>query len=164
MSTATASDFEVASARPLLMPLISAAGCVALADWLFYGWQPGISLALFLGVLGVVAIATNRRSTPRNIQIVMSAAFIAGLLALVEDISDLSGIVGTLATALFVIVITAGEIRCREIWRIYSVGNDGFLSGGDRCSSPVSDQHRINLSLDRDLRRTVSACAYPVAR
>jgi len=51
MSIATASDLEIAPARPLLMPLASAAACVALADWLLYGWEIGISLALLLGVL-----------------------------------------------------------------------------------------------------------------
>ena len=52
MPIATASDLEMAPARPLLMPLLSAIACVALADWLLYDWQIGISLALFLGVLG----------------------------------------------------------------------------------------------------------------
>ena len=58
MSIAAASDFEIAPApaRPLLTPLMLAIACVGLADWLFYGWQIGISLALFLGVLGVVAM------------------------------------------------------------------------------------------------------------
>ena len=86
-----------------------AAACAALADWLFYGREVGISLALFLGVLGVVAIAANRvRATPKT-RIVMTAVFIAGLLPLVEDVSLLSAIVGTLATAMFVIVMTASE-------------------------------------------------------
>ena len=80
MSIATASDFEVAPTRPLLRPLISATACVALADWLFYGWQIGISLALFFGVLGVVAVASNRGQATRNNQIAMSALFVAGLL------------------------------------------------------------------------------------
>jgi positive regulator of sigma E activity len=66
MSIATASDFEIAPARPLLMPLVSAAACVALADWLFYGRPIGISLALFFGVLGVVAVASNRGRATRN--------------------------------------------------------------------------------------------------
>jgi hypothetical protein len=109
MSIATASDFEIAPARPLLMPLASAAACVALADWLFYGWQVGISLALFFGVLGVVAVAGNRVGAGRTIQFVMAAMFVAGLLALIEDVSILSVIVGALATALFVIVMTARE-------------------------------------------------------
>jgi hypothetical protein len=55
MSTAIASDVEIAPApaRPLVKPLLLAAGCIALADWLLYGWQIGISLALFLAVLGI---------------------------------------------------------------------------------------------------------------
>jgi Domain of unknown function (DUF4173) len=109
MSIATASDFEIAPARPLLRPLISATGCVVLADWLFYGWQIGISVAVFFSVLGIVVVASNGVHTTRNIQIVMSAAFIAGLLALIEDVNTLSMIVGALATAMFVIVITAEE-------------------------------------------------------
>jgi len=109
MSIATASDFEIAPTRPLLRPLISATACVALADWLFYGWQIGISLALFFGVLGVVAVASNGVHTTRNIQIVVSAVFVAGLLALIEDVNTLSVIVGALATAMFIIVITMRE-------------------------------------------------------
>ncbi len=109
MSIATASDPEMAPARPLLMPLLSATACVALADWLFYDWQIGISLALFLGVLGAVAVAGNRVYAARTVQIVMAAIFAAGLLALIEDVNVLSVIVGALATALFVIVMTARE-------------------------------------------------------
>jgi uncharacterized protein DUF4153 len=109
MSIATASDFEIAPTRPPLMPLISAAACVALADWLFYGWQIGISLALFLAVLGVVAVASNRGRATRNNQIAMSTLFVAGLLPLIEDVNILSVIVSALATALFVIVITTCE-------------------------------------------------------
>src|SRR5450755_3252170 len=109
MSIAIASDFEIAPARPLLTPLISAAACVALADWLFYGWQIGISLALFLGVLGIIAVATNRACAPRHVQIVMAIVFVAGLLALVEEANELTVTAGVLATALFVIVITARE-------------------------------------------------------
>jgi hypothetical protein len=109
MSIATASDFEIAPARPLLIPLASAAACVALADWLFYGWQIGIALALFFGVLGVVAVASNRGRATRTIQIVMAAVFAAGLLPLIEDVNILSVIVSALATALFVIVITTRE-------------------------------------------------------
>ncbi len=109
MSIATASDLETAPARPLLTPLLSATACVALADWLFYDWQIGISLALFLGVLGAVAVAGNRVYATRTVQIVMAAIFAASLLALIEDVNVLSVIVGTLATALFVIVMTARE-------------------------------------------------------
>jgi hypothetical protein len=118
MSIATASDFETAPARPLVTPLTLAAACVALADWLFwqtpadrrfYGSQIGISFALFFAVLGVIAVAGNRVRAARKTQIVMTAAFVTGLLALVEDVDTLSAILGALATALFAIVMTAGE-------------------------------------------------------
>ncbi len=79
MSIATASDLELAPARPLLMPLTTALACVALADWLFYGWPIGISLVLFLGVIGVAAIACSGVQAARNVQIVMAVMFIAGL-------------------------------------------------------------------------------------
>ena len=106
MSIATASDVEIAPApaRPLVKPLLLAAGCVALADWLFYGWQIGISLALFLAALGIAGVAGNRVHATRKIRIVMAAIFVAGLLALIEDVNLLSVTVATLATALFVIV------------------------------------------------------------
>jgi hypothetical protein len=109
MSIATTSDLEIAPARPLLMPLLSAAACVALADWLFYGWQVGISLALFFAVLGIVAVTGNRARATPTLQAVMAAIFFAGLLALIEDVNILSTTVGALATALFVIVIAARE-------------------------------------------------------
>ncbi len=109
MSIAAASDLEIVPARPLLMPLVSAAACVALADWLFYGWQVGISLALFFGVLGTVAVAGNRVYATRSLQIIMATIFAAGLIALIEDVNTLSVLVGALATALFVIVMMAGD-------------------------------------------------------
>ena len=111
MSIATASDVEIAPApaRPLAKPLLLAAGCAALADWLFYGWQIGISLALFLAVLGAAALAGDRARAPRQVQIMMAAIFVAGLLALIEDVNALSVAVATLATALFAIVVTARE-------------------------------------------------------
>jgi hypothetical protein len=111
MSIATASDFELASApsRPSVTPFLLAAGCVALADWLFYDWDVGVSLALFLGLLGIAGVAGNRVHATRKTGIVMTAVFVAGLAALVEDVSLLSVMVGLLTTALFVGVLTAEE-------------------------------------------------------
>jgi hypothetical protein len=121
MSLAAASDFEPAPRNPLILRLAVTAACVALADWLLVGlpinvgswpigdWQIGISLPLFLGVLGIVALICNRAVAARNVQIIMVAVFVAGLLALVEDVDFLSVMVGALATAMFVIVMTARE-------------------------------------------------------
>jgi hypothetical protein len=119
MSIATASDFEIAPApaRPRVTPLLLAAGCVALADWLFYGWQIGISLALFLGVLGVAAAIGNGVYAPRKVQIAMAALFVAGLLALIEEVNALSVTAAALAAALFAIVVTAREASSWR-WRL----------------------------------------------
>ena len=114
MSIATASDLETAPPRPLVTPLALATSCVALADWLFYGWQPGISFALFLAVLGCVAIASNRVHATRKTHIIMTAIFGAGLLAIVEDTNFLSVVAGTLSTAMFVIVMTG---RHKASWQ-----------------------------------------------
>ena len=117
MSIAATSDLENAPARPLLMPLLSAAACTALADWLFYGWDIGVSLALFLGVLGIIAVLGDRMRATRHVQTMMALVFIAGLLVLVEDVSLLSAIVSALATALFVIVVTADDAASWQ-WRV----------------------------------------------
>lgn len=110
MSTASTADLEIAPVRPLLKPLVATA-CVALAAWLFYGWTMGVSLPLFLGVLGVAAITVNRVHAVRHIPIFVAVIFVAGLLALIEDVSCLSVIVGTLATAMFANILTAPDAR-----------------------------------------------------
>ena len=60
-------------------------------------------------MLGVVVVAGNRVCATRRTQIIMTAVFVAGLLALIENVNILSVIVGTLAMALFVIVITSQD-------------------------------------------------------
>ncbi len=109
MSIATTSDFETTPANPLTRPLILAAFCVALADWLFYGWNIGISLALFLGVLGMVCLFSNRVQVPRTDRIILIAVFIAGLLPLIEEVNFLSVCVATLTTAMSVIALTSRQ-------------------------------------------------------
>jgi hypothetical protein len=111
MSIAAVSDLEIAPApaRPLLTPLMLAAACVALADWLLWNSKIGISLALFLGVLGVVAVVSNGVRVTRHTLIGMAVVLIAALLTLVEDVNVLSVLVGTLATAMFVTIVTARE-------------------------------------------------------
>jgi Domain of unknown function (DUF4173) len=109
MSIATTSDFETAPARPLVVPLFLAIGCVALADWLFYGWDIGISLALFLGVLGVAALFSNGMQTSRKTRITLVAVFIAGLLPLIEEVNLLSICVAMLTTGMSVIAQTSRQ-------------------------------------------------------
>jgi hypothetical protein len=148
MSTATASDFEIAPApaRPLVKPLVLAASCVALADWLFYGWQIGISLALFMATLGIAGVAGNRVHATRRIRIVMTSVFVAGLLALVENVNALSVTVAALATALFVIVVTAREASSWP-WRVLEAATiplrGPFQLAGDLFKALQSMKGRI---------------------
>jgi hypothetical protein len=130
MSMAAASDCEVsaAPARPIARPLMTAAACVALADWLFLGyplsvwdwpnnlgdWLIGVSLPLFLAAFGVLAVVCNGVRAPRRVQILMTTVFIAGLVALVEDVDFLSFAVGTLATAMFVVAMSAETFSWKQ--------------------------------------------------
>jgi hypothetical protein len=109
MSIAATSELDSTPSNPLMLPLAAAAACAALADWLFFGWPIGVSLALFYGVIGVVAVAINGIHATRFVQLIMTLVFIAGLLALIEDVNLLSVILSSLATASFAIVVTASE-------------------------------------------------------
>jgi hypothetical protein len=118
MSIAAAADLESAPSNPLLLPFVAAIGCAALADWLFYGWWVGISLALFYAVISLVAIAINGVRAPRRVQLIMTAMLAAGLIALVEQVDTLSVILASLATASFVIVMAAREASSWP-WRLF---------------------------------------------
>jgi hypothetical protein len=109
MSIAATSELDSTFSNPLMLPLAAALVCAGLADWLFFGWPVGISLALFYGAIGLVAVAVNGIRAQRRVQIVMTSVFVAGLLTLIEDVSVLSVIWSSLATASFVIVMTARE-------------------------------------------------------
>jgi hypothetical protein len=108
MSIATTSDFEAAPERPLATPLALATACVVLADWLFYGWDIGVSLALFLGALGVAAIFSNGMQTSRKTRITL-VVFAASLLPLIEEVNFLSVCVATLTTTMSVIDLTSRQ-------------------------------------------------------
>jgi Domain of unknown function (DUF4173) len=109
MSIAATSDLETSLARPLLTPIACAAGCVALADWLFYGWDVGISLAVFLGALGLIAVFSNRVEIRDKARITPAIVLFAGLLPLVEEVNVLSVAVATLTTTMSVIAIISPQ-------------------------------------------------------
>jgi hypothetical protein len=109
MSISTSADLDTPAAQPQLTRLVCVVACVALSDWLFHGWRVGVSLAIFLGVLGIVAIASSRIGAARTTQIAMGIVFAAVLAALIEDVSPLSVILGVFGTVFFIIVMTAPE-------------------------------------------------------
>jgi hypothetical protein len=109
MSLVAAADFDIAPARPLATPLLLATLCVALADWLFYGRQIGISLALFLGVTGIAAVSSNRVQVSVKARAILSAVFVAGLLPLIEEVNFLSVSVTMFAATMSVIALTSRQ-------------------------------------------------------
>jgi hypothetical protein len=109
MSIAATTCLERGLFNPLITRLAAAVSCAALADWLFFGWDIGVSLALFLGVLGLTAVACNGVRAPRHTRMVMTAVFVAGLAALIENVNMLSASIGLLATTMFIVVMTADE-------------------------------------------------------
>ena len=122
MSIATASDFEIAARAP--------AGRAAGARRRLR--RAGRLAVLRLGRRHLAGAVSRRarhrrrrrqpRRAPRRVQIAMAAIFVAGLLALIEEVNALSVTVAALATALFVIVVTAraslvlamATARCRD--------------------------------------------------
>jgi hypothetical protein len=123
MSIAVTADLERAPINPLLTRLAVVAACTGLADWLFFGWDAGLSLALFLGVVGIAAVACNGIHATRPVQIIVTIAFVAGLAALIEQVDTLSLLVGGTAAAMFVIVMTAREASSwqRDLWEAVTV-------------------------------------------
>jgi Domain of unknown function (DUF4173) len=109
MSIATTPGFETSPAPPFVLSLACAAGSVALADWLFYGWDIGVSLALFLGALGMLALIGNRVRMRDRTQIIPAIVLIVGLLPLVEDVNLLSVAVATVTTAMSVIAMISPQ-------------------------------------------------------
>jgi uncharacterized protein DUF4153 len=95
--------------RWLGLRLALATAMAGLADWLFYDHAIGISLALFLGALGMVAIAVNPVRAGHRARVVACILFGAALLALIEDVSILSVAFDGFATLLFVLIMIAGE-------------------------------------------------------
>jgi hypothetical protein len=109
MSIATSFDFKTASAHWLARPIVLATGCAALADWLFWGWDVGVSLALFLGVVGIVAIVGNRVWLQDTTRIALAVVLAASLLPLIEQVDLLSVTVSMLAATMAIIAITSRQ-------------------------------------------------------
>jgi hypothetical protein len=86
--------------------LFIAAAVVAVADWLFFGHRPGLSLALFLMLLAALSLATNRVKAGRAQVVAGLALLAAGLMPIVESLNPLSALFGILTTAVVVASLT----------------------------------------------------------
>jgi hypothetical protein len=99
-----------ASTPWLVNRLALAAGAAALADWLFYNAYPlGVSVAIFLGSCGLLAVSANPVRARSRLRIGASIALFLALLAVVEDVSWLSFLVASGATSVFALVMVSGD-------------------------------------------------------
>lgn len=91
-----------------------AAAAAALADWLFFDRAGvGLSIALFLGAIGLATIVANPIRANMRLRTAAAAAFILALLAIMENVSWLSLLLVTGATLMFAQVMTFGD---RGVW------------------------------------------------
>ncbi|HYA80162.1 MAG TPA: DUF4173 domain-containing protein, partial [Methylocystis sp.] len=86
-----------------------AAALAGFADFLFCWRMPGLSLALFLGALGLVSLAVNPRRASRQTMLAALAFLAVNLLAIVEEVNALSFILSVLGTIVFVLVVAAPD-------------------------------------------------------
>ena len=94
--------------RWLRLRLAIAAGLAALADILFFGQAIGFSFALFLGSVGAACVITNPIRATQRVRKIAWVLFGLALLPLVEDFSWLSGMIGLIGTACFVLIMARG--------------------------------------------------------
>jgi Domain of unknown function (DUF4173) len=92
--------------QPVGLKFALALGLVALADWLFYGERPGISLVLFTLALICGSLTANFDGLDRRRAIRAALIFLAGLVPAIEDLNPLSFIFLVLALGSGVAILT----------------------------------------------------------
>ena len=86
--------------------LAVAAGATAFADWLFYGHNIGLSLALFLLTLAGISLLTSRVRSSRRQALIATTILAGGLAPVVEDFNVASALLGIMAVAIAVSSLT----------------------------------------------------------
>ena len=101
---------------PISRPLIRRAGAmlflVALADWLFYKHELGISIAIFLAVLCVAVTLNNRLRTSFREFARYAAIFVVAFFPVIEDASLISFFIVAAGAAIFALGVS-GNLQGR---------------------------------------------------
>jgi hypothetical protein len=104
------------------IPLVGAGVAVtALADWLFYRHQPGISVAIFLAALCAAALLTNPVRANRIEFAAATAVLAAALVPTIEDFGLLSLVFAVAGTSVFALLTTGWPAR-PAVQRLTDVG------------------------------------------
>src|SRR5258707_40391 len=86
--------------------LIIALAVTGFADWLFYDQKIGISVALFLGVLGGLSLLTNPVHAGLRQWLLAAILVLAGLASVAEEFNALSATLAVLAVAVAISSLT----------------------------------------------------------
>ena len=94
------------------IPVLGAAGAVtALADWLFYRHQPGISVAIFLAALSAAVLVTNAVRASRIEFAIAISVLAAALVPAIEDFGLLSLVFAVAGSSVFALLATGWPAR-----------------------------------------------------
>jgi hypothetical protein len=125
--------------------LIVALAVTGFADWLFYDQKIGISLAVFLLVLGGLSLLTNPVHAGLRQWLLAAAVFMLGLAAVIEEFNVLSATLAVLAVAVAISSLTnplLDGLRAR-----YAAVQDLLLTGPFRIFADIAQSPRWVLTL-----------------
>lgn len=144
-------SFSVA-ARPLpalqnnvLLKLFAATIMASFADWLFYGYRPGISAAIFLLVLAGISLIANPISADHRRIWISALILVAGLASIVENLDFLSATFGIITTAIAISSVTNPFIE--TLGDRLNAARQILLSGPFRLLADLSELQTRSLSL-----------------
>ena len=103
-------DLGTAEGNTLLFKLVVALGLAALADWLFYAEDLGLSVAIFAVALTCSALAANPFSRDRRRIVSAGIILVAGLIPVIEELGAMSFILLVLALATSVAIVTGSDL------------------------------------------------------
>ncbi|WFU18853.1 DUF4173 domain-containing protein [Bradyrhizobium sp. CB3481] len=109
--TTPASDAGSAQASPQSVKPAIAIALAALADWLFYGHQIGISAVAFALALALGSLAANFASLNRSRLLPAAAFVLAGLIPAIEEFNAASLILMILALGIALLLTTNPQQR-----------------------------------------------------
>jgi hypothetical protein len=103
-------DSRSVEGNALMFKLAVTSALAAFADWLFCGEPLGLPVAIFAGALIGGALAANRISQDRRRIVTAGIIFVAGVIAVIEELGVVSFILLVLALATSVAIVTRPDM------------------------------------------------------
>jgi Domain of unknown function (DUF4173) len=125
--------------------LIIAFAATGFADWLFYDQKPGLSVALFLGLLAGLSLLTNPLQAGLRQSLLAAAILLTGLASVVEEFNVLSASLAVLAVAVAISSLTNPLMD--GLRKRYDAVQDLLLIGPFRIFADIAQSSRFSLTL-----------------